>query len=145
MNLSRSGKVTRVANAAVAGTGPLNSAAIDMSGDFSSVTFYVAFGTILQTAVVDVRAQGSSDGSTWADLAGTAVPVSDASSNFVAVLEVDEPIDRYIRAVVTREVADVVVDAVIAVQTRAKHEPVTHDTMSVAGSEYHHSPVQGTA
>ena len=143
MNLSRAGKVTRVSNAVAAGTTDINSSSVDMQ-DFDAVTFYVSFGTITATAVTNVHAETSSDDSTFNDLTGTSVTVADDDDNQVVVLEIDRPRERYIRCVIDRGTANAVVDGIIAVQTKANVEPVTHDATTVVGSEYHHAPAEGT-
>ena len=147
MNLSRHGKTSRVANAAATGQTNVNGSSVDMTG-FNSVTFYASIGDITATGTATLKAQGSTDdGSSdaWADLKGTAVTLTDAAdANKVAILEVNEPRERYIRPVIVRATANSAVDGVVAVQTGPKEEPVTHDT-TVGGSEFHHAPAEGTA
>ncbi|NQU38201.1 MAG: hypothetical protein HQ526_11490 [Actinobacteria bacterium] len=146
-NLTKQGKVTRVSNAVVAGTTDINSSSIDMQG-FDAVTFYVCFGAITASAVTSVKAQQSSDDAAadaFADLLGTGITVADDDDNQVVALEVNEPRERYVRCVVDRGTANAVVDSIIAVQTRAGVEPVTHDSTTVVGSEWHHAPAEGTA
>jgi len=41
--------------------------------------------------------------------------------------------------------AETVVNGIIAVQTKAGSEPVTHDATTVLGSEFHLVPAEGTA
>jgi len=146
MNLSRFGKVTRVSNAVAAGTTTVNCATIDMKG-FDSVTFYLLVGTLTATNVTTLKAQqgAASDMSDAADLLGTAVAYTDADDDKAAILEVHNPRERYVRAVVVRATANAVIDGVIAVQTKANKEPVTHDSTTVVGSEFHQAPAEGTA
>lgn len=147
MNLSRHGKVTRVSNAVAAGTTDINASSVDMQG-YDSVTFYYLFGAITATAVTSCKAQQSSDDAVadaFADLTGTSITVADDDDNQVVVLEVDRPRERYVRPVVDRGTANAVLDGIIAVQTKAQVEPVTHDSTTVVGSEYHHAPAEGTA
>ena len=143
-NLTTAGKVTRVMNAVAAGTTDQNSSSVDMKS-FDSVTFYVSFGTIVAAAVTSVKAQTSSDDSTFNDLKGTSITVADTNDNDVVALEIVRPLERYIRCTVDRGTQNATIDGIIAVQTRADKEPVTHDSSTVVGSEVHASPIEGTA
>lgn len=145
MNLSKRGKVTRVLNATAAGTTNVNGTTIDMKG-FEAVTFVVSFGAIVAGAVTGVKVQqgNQSDMSDASDLAGTAVSVADTDDDKCVVVEINQPLERYVRLVVTRSTQNATIDAGIAIQTRGIVEPVTHDT-TVASSEFHHAPAEGTA
>jgi hypothetical protein len=147
MNLSQAGKVTRVSNAVAAGTSDVECTGVDMQG-FRAVTHYVLFGAITGSAVTSVKAQQSSDNGSadgWSDLTGTSVTVADDDDNQVVILEIDNPQKRYVRCVVDRGTQNAVVDGVIAVQTGAHLEPVTHSSTTVVAAEYHHAPAEGTA
>jgi len=143
--LTESGKLTRVSNAVAAGTSDVNSAVVDTQG-FASCTFLVAFGAITAGAVTSCKVQqgAASDLSDAADLAGTAVTVADDDDNQLVAIEVVEPRERYLRCVVDRGTQNAVIDGVVAIQTRAKRLPVTHDATTVVGSELHVSPAEGT-
>lgn len=146
MNLSRFGKVTRCINGAAAGTGTSNGSSVDMKG-YKSVTFVALIGSITATGTVTLKAQQSSDDGSadaFADLEGTAVVYTDADGNKVAILELSSPRERYVRPVLVRATANAVIDGVLAIQTEADAEPVTHSTTVVA-SEFHHAPAEGTA
>jgi hypothetical protein len=148
-NLSKLGKTTRVTNGATASTGTSNGSFVDMKG-YQSVTFYVLLGSIASGSplgAVTVKAQQSAGESpmVWADLEGTLITYTNTSDNKVAIIEIDSPGDRYVRPVVTRSGGTSVIDGIIAVQTKAYAEPVTHDTSTVVSSEYHLSPAEGTA
>ena len=144
MNLSTSGKVTRVSNAVAAGTATTNCSSVDMKG-FESVTFVVAIGAMVSTCTVTVKAQQSTDNSTFADLAGTAIAYTDADDNKLAILEIAKPLERYVRPVVITATANGTIDSVVAIQTAANEEPVTHDSTTVVGSEQHLAPAEGTS
>ena len=146
MNLSKRGKVTRVINATAAGTDDVTGATIDMKG-FDAVTFIVGFGAITSGAATSIKAQGgaASNLSDAADLLGTSITVADDDDNQVAVLEIVNPRERYIRVIVDRGTQNAVVDFGIAIQTSAKNEPVTHDSSTVVSAEVHHAPAEGTA
>ena len=143
MNLSTSGKVTRVSNAVAAGQATTNCSSVDMKG-FDAVTFILSVGAIDATGTVTLKAQQSTDNSSFADLAGTAVAYTASDDNKVAVLEVTKPRERYIRPVVTTATANGTIDGCVAIQSSADTEPVTHDSLTVVGSEHHLAPAEGT-
>lgn len=143
MNLSTSGKITRVSNAVAAGQATTNCSSVDMQG-FESVTFVVAIGAIVSTGTVTVKAQQSEDDSSFADLAGTAIAYTDADDNKLAVLEITKPRERYVRPVVITATANGTIDGVIAIQTAADEEPVSNGS-TVVGTEQHLAPAEGTA
>lgn len=144
MNLSKAGKVSRVMNAQAAGTGTTNGTGVDNRG-FQGVTFYALIGVIDAAGTVDVKAQESDDNSTWSDLEGSNIAFAADDDNKVAVLEIAKPRKRYARPVVVRTGGTTTtIDGVLAVQTTAAGEPVTHDS-TVKASELHHAPAAGTA
>lgn len=147
MNLSKAAKAVRVLNFTAAGTGDtINSSSVDMQG-FGAVQFVVLFGAILATGTNKVKAQQSGDDGSadaFADLKGTGIDLADTDDNKVAVLDIDKPLERYVRCTVVRGVANTTIDGIIAILYEPNVEPITDDT-SVAGSEQHHAPVEGTA
>lgn len=144
MNLSKHGKLTRVSNAVAAGQATTNCSSVDMKG-YDSVTFILSVGAIVATGTVTLKAQQSSDDSSFADLEGTAVAYTSDDDNKLAILEVHNPTDRYVRPVVVTATANGTIDSVVAIQTRPHTEPVTHDATTVVASEYHLAPAEGTA
>jgi len=145
-NLYSSAKVTKVIDAAAAGTGTTTSSVLDMSG-FGAVTFYVAIGAITAGGSVTVKAQQAAvNGSpeTFADLAGTSIAWTDSDDSKIAILEIDQPAERYVRVVVTRSTQNAVIDLGLAFQHEAYSEPVTQSS-SILSSEYHLQPAEGTA
>ena len=143
MNLSRAAKVTRVGNAEVAGQGDINSSSVDTKS-LESVQFMALLGSITATAVVSLKAQQSSDNGIaddWTDLAGTGVSVPDSASNGIAILDISSPRKRFVRAVISRGVANAAIDGIIALQYEAQVSPVEHDS-SVAGSGFVHAPAE---
>lgn len=146
-NLLRNIKITRVMNAVAAGTSAQNSSVVDMSG-WDGVTFIAALGTLTATQVTSLKGQQGqvSNLSDAADLSGTLVgPLADGDSNKCLVLDIYRPTERYVRPVVNRATANAVIDGVIAIQYRGRKTPVTQDTATIAFSEQHVSPEEGTA
>ncbi len=146
-NLTTSSKMARVSNAVAAGTTAVNSSSVDMQG-FESCTFLVALGAITTGAVTSIKVQQSGDdgvADSFADLKGTSITIADTDDNKIALVEVHNPRERYVRCVVSRGTANAVIDSIVAIQTGPKDEPTTHDTATVVGSEIHHAPAEGTA
>ena len=148
MNFIKNHKIVRVMNAVAAGTTSQNGSSVDMQG-FNTVTFIAAFGTLTDTAVTGIKAQQSSDdgsSDTFADLEGTAKAIADTDDNKLLVLEIVKPRERYVRPVITRGTANAVIDSVIAILSNKGPGklPITEDA-TVAGSELHVSPAEGTA
>jgi hypothetical protein len=50
-----------------------------------------------------------------------------------------------VRVLVLRATQNVTVDFGLALQSKASGEPVTHDSSTVLGSEFHQAPIEGTA
>ncbi|MCH8830968.1 MAG: hypothetical protein IID45_15455 [Planctomycetes bacterium] len=146
MNLSKAVKAVRVLNLTAAGVTTINSASVDMQG-FDAVQFIVLFGAIVATGTNKVKAQQSGDDGSadaWADLKGTGIDLADDDDDKIVVLDISKPLERHVRCTVVRGVADTTIDGIIAILYKANVEPITDDA-SVAGSEHHHAPVEGTA
>lgn len=137
-------KLTRVSDAVAAGQTAINASSVDMKG-FEAVTFVVAWGAITAGGVQSVKLQQSDDDTNWADLEGSAVDIADDDDNKLAYLELHNPRERYVRAVVSRATQNSAIDGIIALQSGPKLAPVTHDSTTVADGEIHHAPAEGTA
>ncbi|MGE0105103.1 MAG: hypothetical protein AB7O81_34885 [Blastocatellales bacterium] len=148
LNISKSCKVTRVMNAVAAGATVQTGAAVDMK-NFEGVTFILGVGALTADQVTALKAQQSSDDGSadaYSDLEGTLTgPFADDDDNQVMILEIIRPQKRYVKPIVNRATANAVIDFVIAIQHTPKAEPVTHDATTVAFSELHVSPDEGTA
>jgi hypothetical protein len=139
MNITTSTKVTRVANAAAAAQTDVTSSSVDMKG-FFAVTFAAAVGSIASTGTVDMHAEGSDDDSSWSNLTGaTITQLGDADDNKLALLEITDPRQRYVRVVVERGTADSSVDSIVAIQSEPQREPTTHST-TVDSATLVHAP-----
>lgn len=145
MNLSKDIKITRVMNAVAAGTTVQNGSVIDMQG-FEGVQFIAAFGTLTGSAVTGIKVQQGtlSDGSDMADLAGSALAIADTGSNKLLTTDLFQPLERYVRLVVTRGTANAVIDGVSAIQYSPRVKPTVQDA-TVAASELLIGPAEGTA
>jgi len=122
-------KITRVSNAAAAGTSDVNGTGVDMQG-FDGVLFVAAVGTLTATQVTTLKAQSSTDdGSTdaYADISGAVTAaLADGDSNKLLVLDVHHPSERYVRPVLDRGTANAVLDGIIAIQYRAGSRPTSN-------------------
>jgi len=128
-------KHTRVANATAAGVTAINCTSVDMS-DFEGVVGICCMGTLTATQVTSLKAQSSSDNSTWADITGAVTAnAADADSNKELILEVYRPQKRYVRFVVQRATANAVIDSVDNVQYGPKFAGVTQDAATVSASK----------
>lgn len=135
-NETRRVKAQRSVNATAAGTSAVNGSTVDMQ-NFESVTFIAALGTLTASQVTSLKAQGSTDNSTWADIPNAATAAAaDADSNKLLVLEVFRPMQRYVRAVVNRGTANAVVDAVIAIQSGPRKLSTIQDATTVSQSAF---------
>jgi len=147
LNLTRSSKFMRVANAAAAGQTAVTSSAVDTRG-FRSCTFCVLFGAITASGVQSVKAQQSSDdgsADSYADLLGTSISVADDDDNQIVLLQVKNPRERYLKCVVSRATQNSAVDGIIAILDDPITMPVTHDATTVVTHEFHNAPAEGTA
>ena len=144
-SLAQSTRITRVLDAKAAGTTNQNGTAVDMQ-TYEGVLFVAAFGALTATQVTALKAQQcpTSDG-TFSDLEDTKVgPLEDDDDNQLLVLDVKNPLERYVRCVIDRETADAVIDGVIAIQYGPRKKPTSHGS-TVSAAEHHTSPAEGTA
>lgn len=147
MNLLTYGKVSRVMVGIAAGMATNEGDSVDMEG-FKSVTFIALIGDIAGGGAVTFKAQQSSDDGIadgFSDLLGTAIAYTDADDNKAAILEIVNPLKRYVRPVLITGGGNGAIDGVLAIQTGPNTEPVTHDAITVLAAELHASPAEGTA
>ena len=83
----------------------------------------------------------------YADIADSACPTTTQStdSDFLVILDVLNPPERYIRPVVTNAAGNGVIDGVFAIQYRGNARPSTHDVASVASSTVALDKAEGAA
>lgn len=115
--LSENVKLTKVADAAGAGTTPVTSSVIDMAG-FDGCMFFTSFGTAAANNNLKVQQGAASDCSDGADLEGSEVDLSGASDEDLWV-DVLRPRERYLRAIATPGTSSTVGD-IWALQYNAK-------------------------
>lgn len=142
--LSKNCKISQCSTvtAGAAGTTDINATSVDMA-NFEEVTFIVPFGAIVSGAVTSIKAQGSSDNSSFSDLEGSAQTIADTDDDKTFYVTINKPVHRYVRLVVDRGTQNATVGGIVAVQCMPRTMPVTHGT-NVSG-ESHVSPAAGTA
>lgn len=124
--------ISRVSNAAAAGTTAINSTSVDMAG-FDAVTFLANFGTLTATQVTSMKLQHSDDNSTFTDVtSGATAAMADADSNKQLAATYKRPTKRYVRAVISRGTANAVLDGITAIQYRPRTLPTTQPAGLVA-------------
>ncbi len=130
--------------AGVAGTTDINGAILDMTG-WDGVLIMCTFGTITATAVTSIKAQQDADpiGGTMADLLGTGQAVADNDDEKTFYIDIQRPLERYLRLVVDRGTANAVVACAHYIQYRGRSPVAAHGT-GVAGERFN-SPAEGTA
>lgn len=143
MNFGKNVVTTVISNAVAAATTDIDADSVDMR-NFESVMFIVTFGTITATAVTSIKAQQSSDNSSFVDLAGTAQTVADDDDNLAFIIDIVKPAERYVKPYVDRGTANAVIESIIAIQYGPRKAPVTNGA-TIGGSETHVSPAEGTA
>ena len=132
-NLLTDVEIRRVSNAvAAASTGTTKATIVDMDG-FDEVTFVLLLGTVTNTAKVTFQIAQDDVNST----AGMAVTdatsgeiVSDgttiALSNKAIALSINKPKERYLEAQVVKSTANVVIDGIIAILSKARTRPTVN-------------------
>ena len=138
-------RIVRHSNGVTAGTTAVTpSAGVDVQG-YNSVAFLVLLGTITSTGVPSIKVQQSDDNGSadaFDDLAGSAFATNDTQSNGIIAVEIMRPTKRYLRVVVTRATANVVLDGIVAILSNPMAVPITPATL---GNEVHVTPLEGTA
>ena len=141
--LSENVKIS-VGLAYASGTADREGAVLDMNG-WDGVLIVAQFGTIAAGAVTKLKAQqgAAANLSDAADLAGSSIAVADDDDSKIKYLDLWQPRERYVRAVIDKDATNACAETVTYLQYRGKFLPSTHGT-GVAG-EAHLSPAEGTA
>jgi hypothetical protein len=126
----------------------VNGSSVDMQaapGPFENATGVALLGTLTATQVTYLKAQGSDDNSTWADLASTKTgPAADADGGKLLVLDLFRPQHRYIRFVLVRGTANAVLTAMLQCQYNGQREPISQLAAQVSASNFQSLAVDGT-
>lgn len=121
-------KITKVADHTTAGTGDVTCASVDMAADggYDGVLFVTSYGTANANNIL--KAAGSADDSTFAEYA-TAAQVASGSSDEDVILDIQKPLQRYVKAVPERGTSSTL-ESVYAIQYRSRTRPVTSHGVS---------------
>lgn len=137
MNLLKNCKMIVVEVTTAAGTSAITTDIVDTKG-FSGVMFLIPTGDVLDTAVIAAKLQQDTAAAMGgaADLTGTITFTADATSgdSKLLVLDLSHPHERYIRAVITRTVANSAIGAIIALLYDPHNVPTTQDATVIASA-----------
>lgn len=127
-----------------AGTTSTTSSSVDMLG-YGAARFIALFGTLTASHVTNIKLQGSSDNTNFADLTGSATTsLADADSGKILIIDIFKPVQRYLRVSVQRGTANAVINGVLAEQLRASFGAIAADT-NVGSQKVLNAPAAGTA
>lgn len=121
-------KISFVEGAATAGTSTLTTDIVDMQG-YDGCVFVAILGDVTSGSVLSFKAQQNTANSTsgMADLAGSTIGATAGASDYdskMLVIDVHQPKERYLQAVLARGSQNAVVVGIIAIQYRARALPV---------------------
>ncbi|GAI70511.1 unnamed protein product [marine sediment metagenome] len=146
LNALKEMKVTRVLSAVAAGQTVQPTSIIDMK-EFDGIVFLALFGSITTGALTSMKAQQGKedDMSDAADLEGSEIDIADDKGDQALILDIFRPQERYLKAIISRDTQDAIIDGVIAIQYGADYMPTVHDVATIAGTKFLLSPAEGTA
>lgn len=133
--------LTKVADHSAAGTDAVTSAIVDMKG-FAGAVFFTSFGTAAANNTLKVQQDTDPAGGTMADLTGTAV--SAGTSDEDVIVEVCQPRERYLRAIVTRGTSSTC-ESIWAIRYGATNQLADNSVSGTQIGELHLAPAEGTA
>jgi len=119
---------------------------VDCSG-FQGAVFYAVIGAMDTGAEIWFWAEGSSDNGVedaWAEIAGSGVAVDTASEDKMVVVDVYQPVKRYVRFMVSRDVADSQVTCILVAMHGASRRPVPRDAAVTQTARVPY-PIEGEA
>ncbi len=141
--LTENCKLVKLSDTVAGGTSTVNGASVDLGADgggWDGVLFFASIGTAAANNLL--KAQGSDDNSSFADLADSEVDTGATDKNqYVDLLR---PKHRYNRPVLTRGTSTTV-EAVWALLYRGTVRPVAQDVAGTLFGKRLASPAAGTA
>lgn len=144
MNLGKNIKITTCLDYAN-GTAVRSGATVDMQG-YDGLIAIMHCATIAGSSVGDLHFETStaSNFSGGTDLAGTAIAMGDGDSDQIFVAEVYKPLERYVRAVVTKDTSNAQAESVHYVQYKGNKRPEVNTVTDLVTYELNISPARGT-
>ena len=123
-----------------------NGAVLDMDG-FRGVLMVVKFAVIAPGAVTSIKAQSGTDGTVTdaADLAGTGQTIAHDDDNQIFIIDLYEPVERYVRLVIDKDAANATAESAVYIQYGCRNRPTTPTVTDLVTYERHMSPAEGTA
>ncbi len=130
----------------LSGTATRNGATLDMK-QFKGVLMVVKFAAIAALAVGSIKAQQGADSglADAADLAGTAQAVVTANANQIFIIDLYEPVKRYVRLVVVKDAANAMAEDAVYIRYGATYRPQAVAVANAVNYERWSSPAEGTA
>jgi hypothetical protein len=133
--------------AVAAGSTDITDATVVDTSGYTGVRFIFAFGTITSGAATSVAAAGKATNTPTPgtdDIAGSKITVVDTADDTIFVLDINKPLQRYIRPFVKRATQNAVVNSIVAELYGPIKGPVTADA-SVTSQNLLVGPANGTA
>lgn len=120
-------------------------ATLDMSGyDGVLAVMSVATAASSQTGDIHFQTSTASNFSGEANVKGTAIVTDENSDDEIFVIDLYKPLERYVRAVVTKDTTNSIAESVLYIQYKGAKAPPDNIVSDVCTYELHVSPVRGT-
>jgi hypothetical protein len=139
-------KITKVSVATAAGVTTIDSSPVDMSG-YDGVVFLTTVLAITAGAGTSMKAQQDvvvgMGGA--ADLTGTGITIADDDDNQSFWLDIQRPVERFVRCRILRATQNSAFGEIYAIQYRARTRPQNNNVVDTITGEKWGSPIEGTA
>ncbi len=144
MNLGKNVKITKCL-AYASGTAVRSGATLDMLG-YDGVLAVMTCATIAAGAVGDIHFETATDSgfSGGTDLTGTAIVTANDDDDEIFVADLYKPLERYIRAVVTKDTSNAAAESVAYIQYKGMKRPEVNTVTDLVTYELNVSPARGT-
>lgn len=145
MNLGKDIKITTCLDYTNLSTTPREGATVDMLG-YDGIMAIMTCAAIAGSSVGDIHFETATDSgfSGGTDLKGTALVTADNDDNQIFVIEVYKPLERWIRAVVTKDASNTIAESVIYIQYKGIKRPEVNTVTDLVTYELTISPARGT-
>ena len=144
MNLGKDVKITTCLDYA-SSTAVRSGDTLDMQG-YDGVMAIMHCATIAGSAVGDLHFETATDSgfSGGTDLLGTAIVTADDDDNEIFVADLYKPLERYVRAVVTKDTSNAAAESVLYIQYKGVKRPEVNTVTDLVTYELNISPARGT-
>ena len=141
-NFLNGNKVVKLLDNAASATSDVTSGIVDTAG-YEGAVIFTSLGTANATNTMKVQQNTANQTTGMADLTGTSI--TSGSSDEDLIVNIHQPLERYLQVVVARGVATAVGD-IWCVLYGAKESKLTANSVSGTQiAELHVSPAEGTA